>query len=104
MDSAPLSPAPSPPLAHAACHADTVITAKHRITQWIDDLRVAGSEIGPGARQELLAQLALARPVRMRDGALELVLPALSSLGVGIFQRSFRVEATTVRIVPYGAA
>ena len=94
----------SAPHPHAAAHTDTVIRAKHRITEWIDDLRVAGSHIGPGARQELLDQLATARPVRSRDGALELVLPALSSLGVGIFQRSFRVEATTVRIVPYGAA
>ena len=83
---------------------DTVSRAKHRITEWIDDLRVAGSHIGAGARQELLDQLALALPVCGRDGALELVLPALSSLGVGIFQRSFRVEAVVVRVVPYGQA
>ena len=82
---------------------DTVRRAKHRITQWIDDLRVAGGHIGPSTRQELLDQLALARPVPSRDGALELVLPALSSLGVGIFQRSFRVESVVVRVVPYGA-
>lgn len=82
---------------------DTVRQAKHRISQWIDDLRVAGSHIGPGTRQELLEQLASARPVPGRDGALELVLPGLSALGVGIFQRSFRVEATLVRVVPYGA-
>jgi hypothetical protein len=83
---------------------DTVLRAKHRITEWIADLRVAGGLIGPGTRQELLDQLASARPVRGRDGALELVLPALSSLGVGIFQRSFRLETTVVRVVPYGAA
>jgi hypothetical protein len=83
---------------------DTVSRAKHRISEWIDDLRVAGGHIGPGTRQELLDQLALAHPVCGRDGALDLVLPALSSLGVGIFQRSFRVEALVVRVVPYGQA
>ena len=83
---------------------DTVIRAKHRITEWIDDLRVAGSHIGAGARQELLDQLASAHPVCGRDGALELVLPALSSLGVGIFQRSFRLDTMVVRVVPYGQA
>jgi len=78
--------------------------AKGHITEWIHDLKVAGGHIGPSARQELLDQLASAHPVRGRDGTVELVLPALSSLGVGIFQRSFRVEAVVVRVVPYGAA
>ncbi len=77
--------------------------AKSRITEWIDDLQVGGSHLGAQTRRELLDQLASARPVTGRDGAIELVLPALSSLGVGIFQRSFRVEAILVRVVPYGA-
>jgi hypothetical protein len=83
---------------------DALRRAKSHITDWIHDLKVAGGHIGPTTRQELLDQLASARPVRGSDGALELVLPALSSLGVGIFQRSFRVEAVVVRVVPYGAA
>lgn len=83
--------------------SDAMIHAKSRITEWIDDLKVAGAGLGSQTRRELLDQLASARPVTGRDGTLELVLPALSSLGVGIFQRSFRVEAILVRVVPYGA-
>lgn len=81
--------------------ADPVVRAKSCITEWIHDLQVAGAGIGPTTRQELLDQLASARPVNRRDGIVEFVLPALSSLGVGIFQRSFRVEAIHVRVVPY---
>ena len=82
--------------------SDTLTNAKSCITQWIDDLQVAGSRLGPATRQELLDQLALASPTTHRDGTIELVLPALSSLGVGIFQRSFRMDAVRVRVVPYG--
>jgi hypothetical protein len=82
--------------------SDHLINAKSRITEWIDDLQVAGTRLGAQTRQELLDQLAAAHPVTRHDGTLELVLPALSSLGVGIFQRSFRIDATLVRVVPYG--
>lgn len=81
----------------------TLTRAKTRITEWIDGLKVAGSDLGPATRQELLEQLSAAHPVTRHDGSLELVLPALTSLGVGIFQRSFRVEAVLVRVVPYAA-
>jgi len=83
---------------------DPVTRAKTHITAWIDDLYVGGSRLGLSTREELLAQLASARPVTRTDGTLELVLPALSSLGMGIFQRSFRVESVLVRVVPYGLA
>ena len=83
--------------------SDPMSRAKSRITEWIHDLQVGGSRLGPQTRRELLDQLASARPVTGRDGTLELVLPALSSLGVGIFQRSFRVEAMLVRVTPYAA-
>ena len=82
--------------------SDTLSQAKTRISAWIDDLQVAGSHLGQTTKQELLDQLASARPVTRLDGSLELVLPALSSLGVGIFQRSFRCDAVHVRVVPYG--
>jgi hypothetical protein len=81
---------------------DPLTRAKTHISAWIDDLQVAGTRLGPTTREELLSQLASASPVTRHDGSLELVLPALSSLGVGIFQRSFRVEAVLVRVVPYG--
>lgn len=84
--------------------SDPVSRAKTDITAWIDGLQVAGSRLGQTTRQELHSQLASARPTTGPDGAVELVLPALSSLGVGIFQRSFRVEALLVRVVPYGPA
>ena len=86
-----------------ATTADPMSRAKSRITEWIQDLQIAGTRLGPQTRRELLDQLVSARPVTGRDGTLELVLPALSSLGVGIFQRSFRVEAMLVRVVPYSA-
>ena len=81
-----------------------MIDAKSRITEWIDGLQVGGSRLASQTKQELLDQLAAAHPVVRHDGTLELVLPALSSLGVGIFQRSFRVDAMLVRVVPYGIA
>jgi len=82
---------------------DIVATAKHRIGEWIDGLQVGGSRLSQVTRQQLLEQLASAAPVQRGDGSLELVLPALSSLGVGIFQRSFSCDAVRVRVVPYGS-
>jgi hypothetical protein len=83
---------------------DSLTRAKSHITAWIDELQVGGTRLGSTHREELLSQLASARPTTRNDGTLELVLPGLSSLGVGIFQRSFRVEAVLVRVVPYGLA
>jgi hypothetical protein len=85
-------------------HAESVATAKSRISEWVQGLRVAGASLPTPTQQELLSQLALARPITRRDGTLEVVLPALSSLGIGIFQHSFRCDALRVRVVPYGMA
>jgi hypothetical protein len=95
---------PKPAVAMKTSTADSLIHAKSRITEWIDGLRVVGTGLGSQTKKELLEQLAAADPVVCHDGTLELVLPALSSLGVGIFQRSFHVEAIRVRVVPYGIA
>jgi hypothetical protein len=84
--------------------AASLIDAKSHITEWIDGLQVAGARIGSQTKKELKAQLAAADPVICHDGTLELVLPALTSLGVGIFQRSFHIKAIRVRVVPYGIA
>ncbi|MEO5767537.1 MAG: hypothetical protein ABIS92_04245 [Polyangia bacterium] len=84
--------------------ADPLARAKDHITDWIDGLQVAGSRLGHTTRQELLTQLASARPTTRTDGTVELVLPGLSSLGLGIFQRSFRMETVLIRVVPYGLA
>lgn len=70
---------------------------------WIKDLRIGGAELPSPVRAKLLGQLAEASPIEARDGAFELVIPALSSLGVGIFSRTFRVENVKVRVVPYGS-
>jgi hypothetical protein len=82
---------------------ELVATAKGRIGEWIHEMQVGGSHLPETTREQLLTQLASAHLVPGLDGSLELVLPALSSLGVGIFQRSFNCEAVRVRVVPYGA-
>jgi len=82
--------------------ADYVETAKSRISEWLHGLRVGGMNLPASNREELLSQLDSARPVTRRDGTLEVVLPGLSALGLGIFQHSFRCDAVRVRVVPYG--
>lgn len=83
-------------------HPDLPSRAKMDIGAWIQALHIGGAALAPATKAELLSQLASAKPVRSPDGALEFVLPGLSSLGVGIFQRSFRCDADRVRVVPYG--
>jgi hypothetical protein len=83
-------------------HADHVEAAKSRISQWLHDLRVGGMGLPASNKEELLSQLSSARPAVRRDGTLEVVLPGLSALGMGIFQHSFRHESLRVRVVPYG--
>jgi hypothetical protein len=85
-----------------AADTDHVRTAKTRITEWVHGLMVAGAGLSSPAKDELLTQLASAKPTRRHDGTLEVVLPGLSALGVGIFQHSFRCESLRVRVVPYG--
>jgi hypothetical protein len=82
--------------------SDMIVSAKRRIVQWIEGLVVGGAAVPPAMKAELLKQLAAASPEPANDGAIELVLPGLSSLGMGIFRHSFRQEATHVRVVPYG--
>ena len=84
--------------------ADPVVVAKSRISEWLHDLRVGGVGLSAQTKEELLNQLHSARPVTRRDGTLEVVLPGLSALGIGIFQHSFRCESVRVRVVPYGNA
>ena len=85
-------------------HADFVTAAKSRISQWLHDLRVSGVGLSAPTKDELLSQLHSASPVTRRDGTLEVVLPGLSALGLGIFQHSFRCDSLRVRVVPYGNA
>ena len=82
---------------------DSYVSAKLCVGAWIKDLRIGGAELPSVVRAKLLGQLAEASPVEARDGAWELVLPALTSLGVGIFTRTFRLENVRVRVVPYGS-
>jgi hypothetical protein len=82
--------------------AEHVETAKSRISEWLHALRVGGMNLPASNKEELLSQLHSARPVTRRDGTLEVVLPGLSALGIGIFQHSFRCDSLRVRVVPYG--
>ena len=83
-------------------HPDRLLAAKGRISEWLSSLRVAGDGLSAPTKQELLRQLESAKPTTRHDGTLELVLPGLSSLGMGIFQHSFRFDSLRVRVVPYG--
>jgi hypothetical protein len=83
-------------------HPDRVRAAKTRISEWLSSLRVAGDGLSAPTRLELQQQLDSAHPTTRHDGTLELVLPGLSSLGVGIFQHCFRFDSVRVRVVPYG--
>jgi hypothetical protein len=86
----------------SAVNVDSVLTAKTRISEWVHDLKVAGAGLSLRAKTELLHQLASAKPTTRHDGTLEVVLPGLSALGMGIFQHSFRCDSLRVRVVPYG--
>jgi|GEM_PF-2552628 len=86
-----------------AVDTDHVRTAKTRISEWVHGLMVAGAGLPSPTKTELLSQLASANPTRRHDGTLEVVLPGLSALGMGIFQHSFRCESMRVRVVPYGS-
>jgi len=83
-------------------NTDLTEDAKTHIGRWIEEVHVGGAGLPLATKEQLLAQLAGAAPVQRADGTLELVLPALSSLGVGIFQRSFRLDSVRVHVVPYG--
>jgi hypothetical protein len=83
-------------------HPESIATAKTRISEWLHGLRLSGAGLPTPTKQELLSQLASADPTTRRDGTLEVVLPGLSALGMGIFQHSFRCDALRVRVVPYG--
>ena len=86
-----------------AVHPDRLLAAKHRISEWLSNLRLAGDGLPTPTKQELLRQLDSAKPTTRHDGTVELVLPGLSALGMGIFQHSFRFDSVRVRVVPYGS-
>jgi hypothetical protein len=83
-------------------HPDRLRVAKNRISEWLSTVKVAGDGLPTPTKQELLRQLDSAKPTTRTDGTVELVLPGLSALGMGIFQHSFRFDSVRVRVVPYG--
>lgn len=83
-------------------HPDHVRAAKSRISEWLSTLSLAGAGLPAPTKEELLQQLDSAHPTTRHDGTMELVLPGLSALGMGIFQHSFRCDSMRVRVVPYG--
>jgi hypothetical protein len=87
-----------------AVHPDRLLAAKTRISEWLSNLRLAGDGLPVPTKLELLRQLDSASPTTRHDGTVELVLPGLSALGMGIFQHSFRFDSVRVRVVPYGGS
>ena len=75
--------------------------AKVMVAKWISELTVADPSFPTLVTNILLEQLDRAMPVEDREGVLCLEIPALVSLGSGIFRCSFRVKGIQVRVVPY---
>jgi hypothetical protein len=76
-------------------------SAKAAIGTWIEELTVSGHALPEAVKRDLIEQLASATPLPDAEGRMHLEIPGLSSLGVGIFQRSFVVNGKVVRIAPY---
>lgn len=87
----------------SSVHPDRLLAAKTRISEWLSNLRLAGDGLSAPTKLELLRQLDSAKPTTRHDGTVEVVLPGLSALGMGIFQHSFRFDSVRVRVVPYGS-
>jgi hypothetical protein len=75
--------------------------AKVLVAEWISGLSVTDPSFPSSVTNILLDQLDKATPVPDREGILCLEIPALVSLGSGIFRCSFRVKGIQVRVVPY---
>jgi hypothetical protein len=75
--------------------------AKVVVAEWISRLSVTDPSFPSSVTKILLHQLDIAKPVPDREGILCLEIPALVSLGSGIFRCSFRVKGIQVRVVPY---
>ena len=75
--------------------------AKVMVAEWISELTVADPSFPTSVTNILLEQLDRATPLPDRDGVLCLEIPALVSLGSGIFRCSFRVKGIQLRVVPY---
>jgi hypothetical protein len=75
--------------------------AKALVKNWIDGLEEAGVSLSDELRQELLDQVAKAIPHLDSEGGLHFEVPALSSMGRGIFQHSFRMGPVAVTVTPY---
>ena len=78
--------------------------AKMAVSAWIDGLEDEDRRLPGSVTKRLHDQLERALPFLDADGVPCLELPALASLGQGIFRCSFRVHGTLVRIAPYGPA
>jgi hypothetical protein len=75
--------------------------AKVLVAEWISGLAVADPSFPRSVTNILLEQLDRATPLPDGDGVPCLEIPALVSLGSGIFRCSFRVKGIQVRVVPY---
>ena len=74
---------------------------KRVVAGWIDGLTVSGLSLQHQLRMDLHEQLTRASLIKNDGGEYCIEIPGLVALGIGIFQRSFNVEGTIVRVAPY---
>jgi len=78
-----------------------VTEVKSIVARWIEEFTLLGDPLPQLMKAELLDQLAGAPVVITREGTLLLELPALASLGLGIFRRTFPLRDRVICVAPY---
>ena len=78
-----------------------VTEVKSIVARWIEEFTVLGAQLPFLMTAELLDQLARAPVVIAREGTLLLELPALATLGLGIFRRTFPLRNRVICVAPY---
>jgi len=78
-----------------------VIEVKSIVARWIEEFTLLGDRLPVLMKAELLDQLAGAPVVITGEGTLLLELPALATLGLGIFRRTFPLRDRVICVAPY---
>jgi hypothetical protein len=78
-----------------------VTEVKSIVARWIEEFTLLGDHLPVLMTAELLDQLARAPVVITREGTILLELPALATLGLGIFRRTFPLRDLVICVAPY---